>query len=117
MQVDNRFNPLNSSVRQAWIAVSATRYRQAGGAPLWLLIVLGILGGLWLYWYTTPQSIPTWAQSWIPGLPEYTGPLYRWRDNQGREQMTDKPPKDRVYEQMIYRSNTNVIPAKKSLDE
>lgn len=88
-----------------------TRWWQAGRAPVWVLIVLGGLGGLFLYGYTTPQSVPAWARSWLPGLPEYTGPLYRWRDHQGREQITDKPPKDRPYERMIYRSNANTLPA------
>ena len=85
--------------------------RQTGKAPLWILIVLGILSGLLMYGYTTPQRVPSWARSWLPGLPEYTGPLYRWRDDQGREQVTDKPPKGgRPYETVNYRSNANVVP-------
>ena len=93
-----------------WRAIPARPWRQAGRAPMWLLIGLGILGGLVLYWYTTPQDVPSWARGWLPGLPEYTGPLYRWRDDQGREQVTDKPPKDRPYETVTYRANANVIP-------
>jgi hypothetical protein len=30
--------------------------RQTGKAPLWVLIVLGILSGLLMYGYTTPQE-------------------------------------------------------------
>jgi hypothetical protein len=90
---------------------SCIRWRQVGRAPLWVLIVLGGLGGVILYGYTTPQSVPSWARSWLPGLPEYTGPLYRWVDQRGREQITDKPPKDRPYERMTYRSDTNTLPA------
>jgi len=44
-------------------------------------------------------------------LPEYTGPLYRWRDDKGREQITDKPPRNRPYETITYRTNTNVMPS------
>ena len=86
------------------------RRRQAGKAPVWVLIGLGLIGGLMLYWYTTPQDTPVWVRSWLPGLPEYTGPLYRWRDDQGREQITDKPPRARPYEVVTYRADANVVP-------
>ena len=86
------------------------RRRQAGAAPIWLLVLLGVLVGVLLYWYTTPQETPSWVRGWLPGMPEYTGPLYRWRDDQGREHVTDKPPKDRLYEKVRYRANANVLP-------
>ena len=78
---------------------------------MWVLIGLGMLGGLVLYWYTTPQDTPSWVRGWLPGLPEYTGPLYRWHDDQGREQITDKPPRGRLYETVTYRANANVVPS------
>ena len=86
------------------------RRGQTGAAPIWLLLALGILGGVLLYWYTTPQETPSWVRDWLPGMPEYTGPLYRWRDDQGREHVTDKPPKGRPYERVRYRTDTNVLP-------
>jgi len=86
------------------------RRRQAGAVPIWLLLLLGVLGGVLLYWYTTPQETPAWARGWLPGLSEYTGPLYRWRDDQGRMQVTDKPPKGRLYEEVRYRADANVTP-------
>lgn len=86
--------------------------RQAGRLPMWVLIGLGALGGVVLYWYTTPQEVPSWARNWLPGLPPYTGPLYRWNDDQGRTQVTDKPPKGRPYEVVSYRSDANVVPPK-----
>lgn len=88
-----------------------TRRRQAGRVSMGLLLGLGILGGLVLYWYTTPQDAPSWVRNWLPGLPEYTGPLYRWRDDKGREQITDKPPRGRPYETITYRTNANVMPS------
>lgn len=105
-----RFEDGAGSVRRR--ALASARRRQLGRAPVWLLLGLGILGGLGLYWYTTPQDVPRWVRKWLPlpGLPEYTGPLYRWRDDRGREQITDKPPKNRPYETQLYRSNTNVVP-------
>jgi hypothetical protein len=84
--------------------------RQAGRVSMWVVIGLGVLLGVLLYWYTTPQTVPSWARGWLPGMPEYTGPLYRWRDDQGRMQVTDKPPKGRPYETVQYRSNANVVP-------
>lgn len=87
------------------------RRRQAGRVSMGLLLGLGILGGLVLYWYTTPQDAPSWVRNWLPGLPEYTGPLYRWRDDKGREQITDKPPRNRPYETITYRTNANVMPS------
>ncbi|MBL8259846.1 MAG: hypothetical protein JNM60_08575 [Candidatus Competibacteraceae bacterium] len=94
------------------LALARAPKRQLGRAPVWLLVGLGLLGGVGLYWYTTPQAVPAWARKWLPlpGLPEYTGPLYRWRDDRGREQITDKPPKNRPYETQLYRANTNVVP-------
>ncbi len=75
-----------------------------------VVLVLGALGGVLLYGYTTPQAMPSWARGWLPGPPQYTGPLYRWRDDQGRTQVTDKPPKDRPYEEVQYRVDANVVP-------
>ncbi len=83
---------------------------QRGAVPMWVLIALGVLGGMVLYWYVTPREAPSWVRGWLPGLPEYTGPLYRWRDDRGREQITDKPPKGRPYEMVNDRGDTNVVP-------
>lgn len=91
-------------------SIRADPRRQAGRAPIWVLLGLGMIVGLVLYWYTTPQEAPSWARGWLPGLPEYTGPLYRWRDDQGREHVTDKPPRGRPYEVVTYRSNANAVP-------
>lgn len=106
-----RRGDVNALGRDArWRSSPARRWRQTGRAPMWLLIGLGMLGGLVWYWYTTPPSVPSWARGWLPSLPEYTGPLYRWRDEQGREQITDKPPRGRPYETVTYRADTNVLP-------
>ena len=44
------------------------RRRQAGRVSMGLLLGLGILGGLVLYWYTTPQDAPSWVRNWLPGF-------------------------------------------------
>lgn len=51
-------------------------------------------------------------RGWLPRLPEYTGPLYRWHDAQGRLQLTGQPPRDRPYEIIQYRRDTNTVPSK-----
>jgi len=83
---------------------------QAGRAALWLIAIFGALGGLWYYAQTRPQILPVWARGWLPGLADQTRPLYRWRDGQGRLQITDQPPKDRPHDEVRYRPDTNVIP-------
>ena len=86
------------------------RWCQRGAVALWSLLVLGLLGGVALYWYLMPQEAPSWVRGWLPGISPETGTLYRWRDAQGREQISDKPPKDRPYETVHYRADTNVVP-------
>ena len=86
---------------------------QAGTALLWVIIATGLLVGGGLYYgYTRPQDVPVWMRDWLPGLPEYTGPLYRWHDAKGRLQVTDQPPRDRPYEIIQYRRDTNTVPSK-----
>lgn len=85
--------------------------RQAGGVLPWVaLLVLGAAGGALLYGYATPSAIPAWARGWLPDPPGQTKPLYRWRDDQGRAQVTDRPPKGRPYEEVRYRADVNVMP-------
>lgn len=89
-----------------------SKKEQIGAVPIGLIIVLGLLGGIILYWYTTPQETPAWIRNWLPGMPEYTGPVYRWYDDRGRLQVTDQPPRDRPYETVQYRSDANVVSPK-----
>ncbi|KAB2927893.1 MAG: DUF4124 domain-containing protein, partial [Candidatus Contendobacter sp.] len=94
-----------------WNGAGRTSRRQAGGVLPWVvLLVLGALGGVLLYGYMAPQAVPSWARGWLPSQPEHTKPLYRWRDDQGRMQVTDQPPKGRPYEEVRYRADANVMP-------
>ena len=85
------------------------RVRQARRVLI-ALIMLAALGGLLFYIYAKPQVAPAWAREWLPGLPKYTPPLYRWRDEQGRVQVTDQPPPNRPFEEVQYRADANVVP-------
>lgn len=84
-------------------------WRQTGAVSMLWLVLFGLVGGVLLYWYTTPQDAPSWVRDHLPGLT--TGKLYRWYDDQGREQVTDKPPKGRPFEAVVYPTNVNVVPA------
>lgn len=99
--------------RVGWSVAGRTGRRQAGRAWPWVvLLVLGMVGGALFYGYTTPQAVPAWARGWLPDPPGQTRPLYRWRDAQGRTQITDQPPKGRPYEEVRYRADVNVMPSR-----
>lgn len=100
---------------------STTQRRQSGEVPIWVIIGLGLIGGLGLYWYTTPRAAPAWVRSWLPAE-EPSGqnkPLYRWQDVYGRDHVTDKPPVGRPYQVVISPLDANVVPSsrKRSEDE
>ncbi len=96
-----------------WNTGGPKSWRQTGRVLPWVvLLVLGALGGALFYGYTTPQAVPAWARGWLPNPPGHTRLLYRWRDAQGRTQITDQPPKDRPYEEVRYRADANVVPSR-----
>ena len=93
------------------------------------LVVVAIIAWVWhaFFWDVVPlPDVPR-----IPGLstrddgarPEsgtsesrhaQTGtnpPLYKWKDAQGRWNVTDQPPKNRPYEKVVVNPDTNVIPS------
>lgn len=86
--------------------------RQHGRAWLWLLAALaaGAIG----WWYFAPQTLPVALRHAAPVSPSAdraSPPLYKWRDDQGRLNVTDVPPADgRRYETVRYDPNTNVVP-------
>jgi len=87
--------------------------RQRGEVPMWVILGLGLIAGVGLYWYTTPRDAPAWARSWLPTT-ESAGQnktLYRWQDAYGREHVTDKPPVGRPYQVVISPLDANVLPS------
>lgn len=100
---------------------AARRNRQTGEVPIWLIVVLGLFGGVLLYWYTTPNSMPTWLRGWLPSAATTTAgsssdakPVYRWEDEAGQTHITTQPPSGRPYEVIRYRADTNVLPSESS---
>ncbi|HVJ61637.1 MAG TPA: DUF4124 domain-containing protein [Tahibacter sp.] len=86
--------------------------RQRGRAWLWLLAALaaGAVG----WWYYAPQTLPTALRHAAPVSPSAdraSPPLYKWRDDAGRLNVTDVPPTGgRKYETVRYDPDTNVVP-------
>jgi hypothetical protein len=63
------------------------------------------------FWYLSPESLPAeWRQD-NPNSRDYAPQLYRWKDAQGRVQLTDVPPRDRPYETIRVDPDTNVVPS------
>jgi hypothetical protein len=89
--------------------------RQGGRVQpaVWILlaIVLVVAGGGFAWWRHAPDSMPAFVKPYLPVSPESNPPLYRWRDDQGRVHVTDRPPEDgRPYETLKFHPDTNVVP-------
>jgi len=72
-----------------------------------------ILGGIVGWWVLGHPGYETEAQhqARVKAVFEKAEPkLYRWRDDNGVLQLTNKPPKGRKYEQVEMREEVNVIP-------
>lgn len=86
--------------------------RAAGGAALWLLGLVAILAlSGWAWWYYAPDSLPEPLRKQLPVSKNANPVLYKWRDAQGRWQVTDQAPTDRPYETVLVDPNTNVLPS------
>lgn len=76
-----------------------------------LLILLLLLGGAAAYvWYEAPHYLPAEWRQQNPQSKDYQPTLYRWKDEQGRTQITDTPPQGRPYETVSVDPDTNVVP-------
>lgn len=76
-----------------------------------LLILLAAAAGAW--WYFAPHTLPVSVRHAVPVSPKAQDAapvLYKWRDANGRLNVTDVPPGDRAYQTVRYDPNTNVVP-------
>ena len=75
------------------------------------LFTLAVLAGTgaWL-WFRAPEYLPEGLRQRDKHSPDYRPVVYRWKDAQGRTQLTDTPPTDRSYETVRIDPNTNIVP-------
>jgi len=82
-----------------------------GRASFLFMVLVALIAAVGAWWYFAPASMPAWLARSVPAPPKLGPPLYKWRDDKGRLQVTDKPPSDRAYETVRYDPNTNVVPS------
>lgn len=82
---------------------------------LGMLTALALLAGAaaWV-WHYQPERLPQEWRRANPNSDDYMPALYRWRDAEGRVQLTDRPPPDRPYETVRVDPEQNRIPAGQS---
>jgi hypothetical protein len=85
-----------------------------GRATFLFTFLVALIAAIAAWWYFAPASMPPWLARSVPASPKLGPPLYKWRDDKGRLQVTDKPPADRAYETVRYDPNTNVVPSESS---
>ena len=72
------------------------------------LVALG--AAAWAWWRYAPDTLPGFARELAPRSPLANPPLYKWKDARGQWQVTDRPPSDRPYEEVVVDPATNVVP-------
>jgi hypothetical protein len=91
------------------------------------VVVLAAAGWVWHTFYRHDLPLPALpkipgvaerdadagpgADASAPGAAQANPPLYKWKDADGRWNITDRPPPDRPYEKVVVDPDTNVIPS------
>ena len=76
-----------------------------------LALVAALLAAAgWIWWRHAPDSLPAFVRDHVPRSPVANPPLYKWKDARGQWQVTDRPPPDRPYEEIVVDPATNVVP-------
>jgi hypothetical protein len=79
-------------------------------ASLTLLALLAVLGAAG-WWYFAPQTLPSAVRERLPAAAAHNPVLYKWKDDQGRWNITDRPPDGRAFEEVQVDPDVNVLPA------
>lgn len=76
-----------------------------------LLVGLLLIAAAAAYvWYQRPDLLPDGLRAKNPQSVDYAPAVYRWKDDQGRTQISDTPPEGRPYETVRIDPRTNVVP-------
>ncbi|GIX35119.1 MAG: hypothetical protein KatS3mg126_0898 [Lysobacteraceae bacterium] len=76
-----------------------------------LLVVTTLAAAAAWLWYAAPEHLPAALRARNPHSVDYAPVLYRWKDDLGRTQVTDRPPEDgRPYETVVIDPQTNIVP-------
>lgn len=93
------------------------RPRRPSRWPVVLVLLVIALAAVGVWVWMSPESVKPWVdvEQLLRGTPLATRPgttrLYKWRDERGQWQVSDRPPPPGIdYERLDYRSDTNVLP-------
>jgi len=91
----------------------------SGGWFKAILVIALCLGAGAAYVYYFERDL---AERWLKNTPLEPKPMvttiYKWRDAQGNWQITDRPPPEGApYEILKYRSDANILPSPRELEE
>lgn len=75
-----------------------------------VMLVFLLLAAAYAWWYLAPDTLPDAVRKQLPMSARANPPLYKWKDDKGRWQVTDAPPPDRSYEKLKYDPRANVVP-------
>ena len=78
---------------------------------VWAIALLAAFGGVGVYYYLHPESLPEWATKTSIGRDLQTTTVYKWQDASGTWQVSDQPPPAGTeYQVEKYTRDINVLP-------
>lgn len=87
--------------------------RRGSGLGKAVLLLALIAAAVWAWWTYAPDSVPAVIREQLPvSAPARADnpTLYKWKDAEGRWNVTDQPPQGRPYEAVHIDQDTNVLP-------
>lgn len=84
------------------------------GRSAFLPLALLAAAAAWAWWYYAPQTLPQVVREQLPVTREAAPQnpvLYKWKDDRGQWNITDRPPDGRVFEEVRVDPDVNVLPA------
>lgn len=91
---------------------AAAQYGFSSKGLLGLLLLAAV--ALCAWWWLQPEAMPGVVRDNLPIKSQPIAPnplLYKWKDDQDRWNITDRPPEGRKYQTIQVDPNTNLLPA------